>query len=47
MKEGHVVHCSDYIMEALREERHLWEVDTWIPGRDHHTGERASPGAMR
>lgn len=34
MKESHVEHCSDYILEALREQRLLWEADTWIPGRD-------------
>ncbi|KAK3696660.1 hypothetical protein LTR37_017841 [Vermiconidia calcicola] len=38
-KEAHIVHCSDYILRAIRSNVGLDDVDTYIPGRDRHIEE--------
>lgn len=38
-KEGHIKHCSTYIMDALKKGQSLDEVDTFIPGNARHDGE--------
>ncbi|OIW34634.1 hypothetical protein CONLIGDRAFT_675602 [Coniochaeta ligniaria NRRL 30616] len=38
-KEGHIKHCSMYIMDMLQKGQRLDEVDTFIPGKARHDGD--------
>lgn len=38
-REGHIVHCTEYIMEAVRERKDGGKIDTIIRGSERHTDE--------
>ena len=37
--EEHIKHCSSYIVDAIRTNQRLDDIDTWIPGTNRHLDE--------